>query len=76
MSQKQNESASSLAPSTQVEPQEQRSDELPTRRASQAAILGILTGERARKQASDEAEGKRPDAEWALGVEWTLRMMS
>ena len=56
--------------------QGQRSDELPARRASQAAILGILTGERARKQASDEGEGKRPDAEWALGVEWTLRMMS
>ncbi len=47
------------------------------RRAGQAAIYGILTGERARKQASDaNSDGKRCDAEWALGVEWTLRMMS
>ena len=54
------------------------SGEQPARTASQAAILGIITGERARKQASDGAgtDDKRCDAEWALGVEWTLRMMS
>ena len=60
MSQKQNESASSLAPSTQVEPQEQRSDELPARRASQAAILE----RRGRRQAArcGVGTGRRVDA--------------
>jgi hypothetical protein len=56
--------------------QEVQSGEPSTRNASQAAILGILTGERARKQASSDGDDKRCDAEWALGVEWTLRMMS
>ena len=71
MSQKQKSQASPLPSVTQ-------SGEQPARKASQAAILGILTGERARKQASEGAgaDDKRCDAEWALGVEWTLRMMS
>ncbi len=62
----------------QPSPVSTESDAQPeSRKAGQAAIYGILTGERARKQASDaNADDKRCDAEWALGVEWTLRMMS
>ncbi len=70
MSQKQNNQPSPL-------PSESNAQTEPSRKASQAAILGILTGERARKQSSDAStDGKRCDAEWALGVAWTLRMMS
>ncbi|MBL8631586.1 MAG: hypothetical protein JNM40_00070 [Myxococcales bacterium] len=71
MSQKQKTQSSPL-------PKEVQSEGTPARSTSQAAILGILSGERARKQASDAngSEDKRCDAEWALGVEWTLRMMS
>ena len=71
MSQKQKSQASPL-------PSDVQSGEQPARKASQAAILGILSGERAKKQSGDGAgsQDKRCDAEWALGVEWTLRMMS
>jgi hypothetical protein len=70
MSQKQKTQSSHL-------PKEVKSEGTPARSAGQAAILGILSGERARKSSdASGSEDKRCDAEWALGVEWTLRMMS
>ncbi|MFO0620970.1 MAG: hypothetical protein U0745_06215 [Polyangia bacterium] len=70
MSQKQKTQSSPL-------PKEVKSEGSPARSAGQAAILGILSGERARKSSDGNgSEDKRCDAEWALGVEWTLRMMS